>query len=87
MIEDMTIRKLATKTQQGCIRTIKDFAAQTLDRDWIIRSVHNLGSVNAPALAACIQSLSDRARRLDFTRSPAQLDRAATVANARGCLL
>ena len=24
MIEDMTIRKLAPKTQQGCIRTIKD---------------------------------------------------------------
>jgi site-specific recombinase XerD len=27
MIEDMTIRKLAPKTQQGYIRTIKDFAA------------------------------------------------------------
>jgi integrase/recombinase XerD len=27
MIEDMTIRKLASKTQQGYIRTIKDFAA------------------------------------------------------------
>ncbi|MET3907629.1 hypothetical protein ABID59_001970 [Bradyrhizobium sp. S3.3.6] len=27
MIEDMTIRKLAPKTQQGHIRTIKDFAA------------------------------------------------------------
>jgi Phage integrase, N-terminal SAM-like domain len=26
MIEDMTIRKLAPKTQQGYIRTIKDFA-------------------------------------------------------------
>jgi integrase/recombinase XerD len=31
MIEDMTIRKLAPKTQQGYIRTIKDFAA-FLDR-------------------------------------------------------
>ena len=27
MIEDMTIRKLAPKTQQGYIRTIKDLAA------------------------------------------------------------
>jgi integrase/recombinase XerD len=27
MIEDMTIRKLAPKTQQGYIRTIRDFAA------------------------------------------------------------
>ena len=27
MIEDMTIRKLAPKTQQGYIRTVKDFAA------------------------------------------------------------
>ncbi len=27
MIEDMTIRKLSPKTQQGYIRTIKDFAA------------------------------------------------------------
>src|SRR2546429_9895902 len=27
MIEDMTIRKLAPKTQQGYIRTIKSFAA------------------------------------------------------------
>jgi hypothetical protein len=27
MIEDMTIRKLAPNTQQGYIRTIKDFAA------------------------------------------------------------
>src|SRR3954462_6893463 len=27
MIEDMTIRKLAPKTQQGYIRTIKNFAA------------------------------------------------------------
>jgi hypothetical protein len=27
MIEDMTIRKLAPKTQQGYIRAIKDFAA------------------------------------------------------------
>ena len=27
MIEDMTIRKLAPKTQQGYIRIIKDFAA------------------------------------------------------------
>jgi Phage integrase, N-terminal SAM-like domain len=27
MIEDMTIRKLAPKTQQGYVRTIKDFAA------------------------------------------------------------
>jgi hypothetical protein len=27
VIEDMTIRKLAPKTQQGYIRTIKDFAA------------------------------------------------------------
>ncbi|MFY9952262.1 site-specific integrase [Bradyrhizobium sp.] len=27
MIEDMTIRKLAPKTQQGYIRVIKDFAA------------------------------------------------------------
>ena len=27
MIEDMTIRKLAPKTQQGYIRTIKDFSA------------------------------------------------------------
>ncbi len=27
MIEDMTIRKLASKTQQGYIRIIKDFAA------------------------------------------------------------
>jgi integrase-like protein len=27
MIEDITIRKLAPKTQQGYIRTIKDFAA------------------------------------------------------------
>jgi|SRR5688572_6713017 len=27
MIEDMTIRKLASKTQQGYIRTIKDFTA------------------------------------------------------------
>jgi len=27
MIEDMAIRKLAPKTQQGYIRTIKDFAA------------------------------------------------------------
>jgi integrase/recombinase XerD len=27
MIEDMTIRKLAPKTQQGYIRTIKDFAS------------------------------------------------------------
>jgi integrase/recombinase XerD len=27
MIGDMTIRKLAPKTQQGYIRTIKDFAA------------------------------------------------------------
>jgi integrase/recombinase XerD len=27
MIEDMTIRKLVPKTQQGYIRTIKDFAA------------------------------------------------------------
>src|ERR1022692_3266494 len=27
MVEDMTIRKLAPKTQQGYIRTIKDFAA------------------------------------------------------------
>src|SRR3954463_13512199 len=27
MIEDMTIRKFAPKTQQGYIRTIKDFAA------------------------------------------------------------
>src|SRR5258705_13956511 len=27
MIEDMTIRKLAPRTQQGYIRTIKDFAA------------------------------------------------------------
>ena len=26
MIEDMTIRKLAPKTQQGYIRTVKDFA-------------------------------------------------------------
>ena len=26
MIEDMTIRKFAPKTQQGCIRTVKDFA-------------------------------------------------------------
>jgi Phage integrase, N-terminal SAM-like domain len=26
-IEDMTIRKLAPKTQQGYIRTVKDFAA------------------------------------------------------------
>ena len=26
MIEDMTIRKLALKTQQGYIRTVKDFA-------------------------------------------------------------
>jgi hypothetical protein len=29
MIEDMAIRKLAPKTQQGYIRTIKDFAAST----------------------------------------------------------
>jgi integrase/recombinase XerD len=28
MIEDMTIRKLAPKTQQGYIRTIQDFAAR-----------------------------------------------------------
>ena len=27
MIEDMTIRKLAPKTQQGYVRTVKDFAA------------------------------------------------------------
>src|SRR5206468_5469402 len=27
MIEDMTIRKLAPKTQQGYIRTVKDFTA------------------------------------------------------------
>jgi integrase/recombinase XerD len=27
MIEDMTIRKLAPKTQQGYIRTVRDFAA------------------------------------------------------------
>ena len=27
MIEDMTIRKLAPKTQQGYIRTVKNFAA------------------------------------------------------------
>ena len=27
MIEDMTIRKLAPKTQQGYIRTIENFAA------------------------------------------------------------
>ena len=27
MIEDMTIRKLAPKTQQGYIRTVKDFSA------------------------------------------------------------
>jgi hypothetical protein len=27
MIEDMTIRKLAPKTQQGYIRIVKDFAA------------------------------------------------------------
>jgi integrase/recombinase XerD len=27
IIEDMTIRKLAPKTQQGYIRTIRDFAA------------------------------------------------------------
>jgi len=27
MIEDMTIRKLAPKTRQGYLRTIKDFAA------------------------------------------------------------
>jgi hypothetical protein len=27
MIEDMTIRKLAPKTQRGYIRTLKDFAA------------------------------------------------------------
>ena len=27
MIEDMTIRKFAPKTQQGYIRTVKDFAA------------------------------------------------------------
>src|SRR5205809_5923581 len=27
MIEDMTIRKLAPKTQQGYIRSVKDFAA------------------------------------------------------------
>jgi integrase/recombinase XerD len=27
MIEDMTIRKLAPKTQRGYIRTVKDFAA------------------------------------------------------------
>jgi site-specific recombinase XerD len=27
LIEDMTIRKLAPKTQQGYIRTVKDFAA------------------------------------------------------------
>ena len=30
------------------------------------------GSVNAPALAACIQSCSDKVGRLDFTRAPAQ---------------
>ena len=29
MIEDMTIRKLAPKTQQGCIRTIKDSLCST----------------------------------------------------------
>ena len=28
MIEDMTIRKLAPKTQQGYIRTVKNFAAR-----------------------------------------------------------
>ena len=27
MIEDMTLRKLAPKTQRGYIRTIKDFSA------------------------------------------------------------
>ena len=31
------------------------------------------GSVNAPALVACIRSLADKVRRLDFTRAPAEL--------------
>jgi len=41
MIEDMTIRKLAPKTQEGYIRTIKNFAA------FLGRSPDVRGYVNA----------------------------------------
>src|SRR2546423_141403 len=50
MIEDMTIRKLAPKTQQGYIRTIKDLAAGCSQRGE--RSPRDPSPLRQPSLRA-----------------------------------
>jgi len=55
-------------------RAIFEFTVPACEdiRSGLDHSIAIFGSVNAPALADCIQSRSDKVGRLDFTRAPAQ---------------
>ena len=62
MIEDMTIRKLAPKTQHGYIHTVKDFAA------FLGRSPDTASLEDVRAFS-CILPRTARIRRCSITRS------------------
>ena len=94
MIEDMTIRKLAPKTQQGYIRTIKDFAVflgrspDTASLEDIRRFQLHLAQSGAQppiSITPCLRCGSSSGSRSSVTTSSSTRRSSVSRASCRWC--